>query len=97
MSFWVYLLRCADGRYYTGHIDNLERRVNEHQAGADRGCWTWRRRPVALVWTERFATRIEALETERRVGGWSRRKKEALIAGDWAAISRYARPSPIVR
>ncbi len=33
MSFWVYILHCADGSYYTGHTDNLEKRIAEHQAG----------------------------------------------------------------
>ncbi|WP_202901080.1 GIY-YIG nuclease family protein [Methylocaldum szegediense] len=33
MSFWVYILRCRDSSYYTGHTDNLEKRLAEHQAG----------------------------------------------------------------
>ena len=85
------MLRCADGRYYTGHTDNLERRVGQHQAG---GCcdFTERRRPVSLVWSEYFGSRLEALEAERIVGGWSRAKKEALIAGNWSMVSHFARP-----
>lgn len=47
---------------------------------------------MTLVWSETFETRIEALDAERRVGGWSRAKKEALIAGDWERIGYYARP-----
>ncbi len=70
MAFWVYLLRCADGKYYTGHTDDLERRVAEHQSGAFLG-YTSKRRPVTLVWSEYFQTRTEALEAERVVGGWS--------------------------
>ena len=53
--------------------------------------YTARRRPVALVWSESFATRDEAFAVERRVKGWSRAKKEALIARDWDALSRLAR------
>ncbi|MDE0947270.1 MAG: GIY-YIG nuclease family protein, partial [Sphingobium sp.] len=49
-------------------------------------------RPVTLVWSETFGTRIEALEAERIVGGWSRAKKEALIAGNWSLLSYFARP-----
>ena len=91
MAFWCYLLRCADGRYYTGHTDDLDRRVAQHQHGGF--CdFTSRRRPVELVWAQAFPTRLEVLEAERRVGGWSRAKKEALIAGDWAAIGHFARP-----
>ena len=37
MSFWVYILRCADGSYYTGHTDNLDERIAKHQAGEIEG------------------------------------------------------------
>jgi len=91
MPFWTYLQRCSDGRFYTGHTDDLERRIAQHRTGGF--CdFTSRRRPVSLVWCEHFQTRLEALEAERRVGGWSRAKKEALIAGDWRTISHFARP-----
>ncbi|HEY8593400.1 MAG TPA: GIY-YIG nuclease family protein [Sphingomicrobium sp.] len=90
MQFWVYLLRCADGSYYTGQTDNLEARLAQHEQGL---CcdWTRRRRPVELVWCEAAPTRDEALAFERRVKGWTRAKKEALIASDWDRISWLAR------
>ncbi|ATE65308.1 GIY-YIG nuclease family protein [Rhizorhabdus dicambivorans] len=91
MAFWVYILQCADGRYYTGQTDDLERRVAEHQTGEF--CdFTARRRPLCLAWTESFQTRIEALEAEHRIKSWSRAKKQALIRGDWASLSYFARP-----
>jgi len=89
--FWVYVLQCADGKYYTGHSDDLERRIAQHQTGGF--CdFTSRRCPVRLMWSETFPTRIEALEAERRIKPWSRVKKEALFAGDWPAISYFAKP-----
>ena len=91
MHFWVYILRCRDGSYYTGHTDNIDVRLAQHQAG-DGGDWTRRRRPVELVWCEALSSRVEALEAERRIKPWSRAKKEALIAGDWRAVSHFARP-----
>jgi putative endonuclease len=91
MAFWAYLLRCSDGRYYTGHTDNLDRRMAEHQTGGF-CAFTSKRRPVALMWSETFQTRIEALEVERIVSGWSRPKKEALVRGDWRALSFFAKP-----
>ena len=91
MAFWVYILQCDDGRFYTGHTDDLDRRVAEHQAGGFCG-FTSRRRPVRLMWFENFQTRIEALEAERRIKPWSRAKKDALIRGDWASLSHFARP-----
>ncbi|MHA3839777.1 GIY-YIG nuclease family protein [Sphingomonas aestuarii] len=91
MAFWAYLIRCADGRYYTGQTDDLDRRLAEHNAGGFCDCPA-RRRPLELVWSESFQTRLEALEAERIVGGWSRAKKEALIAGNWSMVSHFAKP-----
>lgn len=51
MGFWVYILRCADNSYYTGHIDNLEKRIAEHQAGEIEG-YTSTRLPVLLVFSQ---------------------------------------------
>ena len=91
MAFWAYILACADDKFYTGHTDDLERRIGEHQTGGY--CdFTSRRLPVTLVWSESFSSRIEALEAERIVGGWSRAKKQALIAGNWSLVSYFARP-----
>ena len=91
MHFWVYLLRCSDGSYYAGHTDHLEGRLWQHQQGM--GCdWTSRRRPVKLVWCANLPTRDEAFAFERRIKGWTRAKKEALIVGDWNEIGRLARP-----
>lgn len=90
MSFWVYILRCADGSYYTGHADNLESRIAQHQAGECDG-YTTTRRPVTLVFAEEFATRDEALSMELHIKGWSRKKKEALMRGDWGQIKELSR------
>ncbi len=90
MTFWVYILRCADGTYYTGHTDDLERRMGQHQTGEVPG-YTHDRRPVELMWSQDFGTRIEALAAETQVKDWSRKKKEALFRGDWDAVSAGAR------
>ena len=91
MSFWVYILRCADNSYYTGHTDNLEERIAKHKAG-ETGGYTSTRLPVRLVFSEQFSTREQALTCERQIKGWGRKKKEALMRGDWAEVSRLARP-----
>ena len=90
MSFWVYILHCADDSYYTGHTDNLEERIAKRQAGEIEG-YTSTRLPVTLVFSEDFPTREEALGCERQIKGWSRKKKEALMRGDWTEVSRLAR------
>ncbi|HEV7660532.1 MAG TPA: GIY-YIG nuclease family protein [Allosphingosinicella sp.] len=91
MQFWVHILRCRDGSYYTGHTDDLEKRMAEHEQGLGAD-WTRRRRPVELVWCGDAPTRSEALAFERRVKTWSRARKEALIAGDWQRVGHFARP-----
>ena len=97
MSFWVYILRCADGSYYTGHTDNLEKRIGEHTTGAIASCYTFKRRPLELVFSQDFPTREEALTSEQQIKGWSRKKKEAMMRGDWAEVSRLAKSSNTVR
>ena len=89
MNFCVYILRCADNSYYTGHTDNLEGRIAKHQSGEIEG-YTSTRLPVTLVFSEDFPTREQALACEQKIKSWSRKKKEALMRGDWAEISRLA-------
>ncbi|MDP8914505.1 MAG: GIY-YIG nuclease family protein [Pseudomonadota bacterium] len=89
MTFWPYMLHCNAGRFYVRHTDDLERRIAEHMAGTLPG-FTRNYLPVKLVWSEAFLTRYEALAAERRIKGWSRAKKMALIRGDWTEISRLA-------
>jgi predicted GIY-YIG superfamily endonuclease len=91
MPFWVYILHCADRSYYTGHTDNLEKRLAQHTTGAIPTCYTYKRRPLDLVFFQELSTREQAIAVERQIKGWSRRKKEALIRGDWAEVSRLAR------
>ena len=92
VSFWVYMLRCADRSYYTGHTDNLEVRIAKHQLGEVPG-YTQTRRPIELVFAEEFSSRTDAFFREQQTKGWSRKKKEALIRGDWAELVRLAHPS----
>ncbi|MBI4184746.1 MAG: GIY-YIG nuclease family protein [Proteobacteria bacterium] len=91
MPVFVYILRCADDRYYVGTTrDGLERRIAEHNAGAFDGYTKWRR-PVQLVYHEEFQNPVDAVAMERRLKGWSRAKKEALIRGDFERLKMLAR------
>ena len=89
MAFYMYLLECSDSSIYTGHCDHLEARMSAHQDGRFRG-YTFKRRPVRLIFHESFATRAEALAAEREVKGWSREKKWALARRDWQALRELA-------
>ena len=90
MSFFAYILRCADGSHYVGHTDDLEARIGAHQSGSIPG-YTQKRRPLQLVWSQDFHSREDALAAERQIKGWSRAKKEALIRGDWEAVQLLSR------
>jgi putative endonuclease len=90
MKAWVYILKCADGSYYTGSTTDLALRVAEHQAG-ERCTYTRRRLPVKLVYMQEFPSEHQAFLRERQVKGWSRAKKEALIRGDFDALRSLSR------
>jgi putative endonuclease len=92
MGAFVYMLRCADGSFYVGSAtgEDLTLRIAQHQAGTFEG-YTSLRRPVELVWSEYFDRITDAIATERKIKGWSRAKKQALITGDWDSIQRLAK------
>ena len=68
-----------------GHTNDLEHRLSAHERGAIEG-YTLSRRPVELVFSNQFSTRLEAFHRERQIKGWSRARKEALIKGDWDGL-----------
>jgi len=84
--FFAYILLCADGAYYVGHTDDLEKRVWEHEQGG-KCAYTSARRPVSLAWFQDFNAREDAKEAELKIKKWSRAKKDALIRGDYHGIS----------
>ena len=84
--YYVYILKCSDGLFYVGITNDLERRIGEHQFGWDPSSYTHERRPVKLVYQEYFANLDEAIAWEKRVKGWTRKKKIALIMGDFEKI-----------
>ena len=97
MPYYTYILKCADGSYYTGSTTNLELRLSEHSEGIDPHDYTFSRRPVELVWSEEFNTHDEAFRAEHQIKGWSRAKKEALIRSDWEGIHRIVKEERLRR
>ena len=89
-EYYVYILRCRDGTFYTGVTSDYEERVAQHQAGVFPGCYTYKRRPVKLVYLAEFCEVDEAIAWEKRVKRWSRRKKEALINGEYEKLSKLS-------
>lgn len=86
----VYILECSDGSYYVGSARTLESRLWQHQQGLG-GAYTSKRLPVKLVYACEFATPSEAWGVERKLHGWSRAKRKALIRGDFEALPNLAR------
>ena len=83
---FVYILKCSDGSYYVGSArGDLERRISQHTVG-EFGGYTSSRRPVQLVWSDYYQRITDAIEMERRIKGWSRAKKEALINGEFEKL-----------
>ena len=79
MSYFTYILECADGSLYVGSTNNLEKRVKQHNESKWGAHYTKIRRPVALLYSEKFATLKEARRRENEIKGWRREKKIKLI------------------
>ena len=78
-TYYVYILKCSDGSYYTGITNYLEKRIYEHQAGLVSKCYTHNRRPLKCVYSADFNDVGLAIQSEKQIKGWGRKKKEALI------------------
>jgi len=87
---YMYILRCGDGSYYTGSTRDLAHRTWQHSVGQG-AAYTRQRMPVELVFAQEFETIAEAYAMEKRVQGWSRAKREALIEGRYNDLPRLSR------
>jgi len=90
-NYYVYIVLCSDGKYYTGVTNDVERRLWEHNTGFNIDCFTYKRRPVVLKYEEHFTNINNAIAWEKQVKGWSRKKKEALFDRNWKLISELAK------
>ena len=86
-TYFVYILKCSDGTYYTGITNNVERRFLEHQSGEDINSYTHKRRPVKLMFYAEFSNIEFAIEKEKQIKKWSSHKKEALISGQFELLT----------
>lgn len=86
---WLYILKCSDGSYYAGCTTNLEQRIHEHNFKKYDN-YTSARLPVELVYSQQFANVNDAITAERQIKGWNRKKKEALINGDFDLLHNLA-------
>jgi len=82
-TYFVYILLCSDGSYYTGVTNNIEQRFSQHEEGINPTCYTFKRRPLKIVFCEMFTDINQAIAFEKQVKGWRRAKKEAIINNNW--------------
>jgi putative endonuclease len=75
---YVYIVKCADGTYYTGYTNDLKRRIKQHNAG-EGAKYTKGRRPVELVHSEQFETKSEAMKREYKIKQLNRQSKLEII------------------
>ena len=90
MSWHVYILKCADESYYVGYTEALEARLATHNAGRA-AAYTAGRRPVTLVYSESVPSKKSAIDRERQIKRWSRRKKQALINTERQELKRLSK------
>ena len=88
---WTYILECSDGSYYVGSTWDLERRIWQHNNDPAGAVYTRRRRPVRVAWAAQYDSVEEAFAYEKQIQGWSRRKREALIRGEFDDLPAFAR------
>ena len=83
LFYYVYILKCKDGSYYTGITNTIEKRFIEHQSGHNKNSYTYKRRPLSLEFYQEFNDAEQAIYFEKKIKKWTRAKKEALIKGDF--------------
>jgi putative endonuclease len=88
---YVYILQCSDGTFYTGVTSNLTQRLFQHEIGFYTDCYTFKRRPIHMVFYCEFTDINMAIEKEKQIKKWSRAKKTALINGDYDSLPNLAK------
>jgi len=82
-TYYVYILECSDGSYYTGVTNNIERRLLEHTSGLNINSYTHNRRPLKLMWHIELNDINQAIELEKKIKKWSHAKKKSNDREKW--------------
>lgn len=90
-NFYVYIVKCSDESYYIGITNDIERRIEEHNSGINKKSFTFKRRPLQLVFYESFNDFQVTEIWEKKLKGWSGKKKEALIEKNWEKLKEYSK------
>lgn len=87
---YMYILVCSNGNYYTGSTKELEKRIEQHNNGEGAN-YTKKHLPVELVYYEEYDRVDQAFYREKQIQKWSRKKKKALIDGDFSNLPALAK------
>jgi putative endonuclease len=90
-NMYVYILECSDNSLYVGVTNDVGRRFIEHSIGIHEDSFTFKRRPLKLVFCRHFKSPMDAINFEKQIKRWSRSKKEALIKSDFALLHHLAK------
>lgn len=90
-NMYVYILECADNTLYVGVTNNVGRRFIEHILGIHEDSYTFKRRPLKLIYCKQFSSPMEAIKYEKQLKGWSKAKKLALINNDLKLLHELAK------
>ena len=91
MTLFVYIIECSDKSFYTGVTNDIDRRITEHNEGHNPKSFTFSRRPVKLVYFEVHSDPYFAIQREKQIKGWSRKKKIAMIKGEWEKLPELSK------
>ena len=89
-TYYVYMLRCFDGSFYVGVTNDIVRRFGQHCSGWDPKCYTHMRRPLRLIYADEFSQIQDAIAFEKRLKGWTHKKKRAFADRDWPLLKSLA-------
>ena len=90
-TYYVYILLCSDGTYYTGVTSNLTNRLENHNKRKHLNSYTFKRLPVELVYYCFFTEITMAISMEKQIKKWSKAKKEALINEEYDLLPNLAK------
>lgn len=89
-SYSIYIIKCSDGLLYTGFTNNISRRFEEHQEGRNKNSFTYKRRPLELIFHQEFNELKQAIYFEKKIKKWSAQKKLALANEDFEVLQILA-------
>lgn len=90
-KYYVYMLRCSDGSLYVGMTNNIDRRLSEHESGRNEKSYTYKRRPLSLVFCAQYKYVLNAIKREKQLKRWTAQKKKVLVSENFSVLRSFSR------